>query len=71
LAAYTPTTDETNGGFMNKPEQGLEEAVRELPEKGPDAAEQFTRLLEDARRVQREKGFSSKADDGKDEPGSA
>ena len=34
--------------------------MEELPEKGPDAARQFADLLEQARRLQRQRGFSSK-----------
>jgi hypothetical protein len=40
-----------------------EETAGDLPEKGPDAARQFAELLEQARRLQRERGFSSKADE--------
>jgi hypothetical protein len=45
--------------------------MEELPEKGPDAARQFAELYEQARRLQRERGFSSKAgeeQDGGDQP---
>lgn len=45
--------------------------MEELPEKGPDAARQFADLLEQARRLQRERGFSSKAGEeqgGSDQP---
>ena len=53
---------------MNEPSKAK---VRDLPEKGPDAARQFAELLEQARRLQRERGFSARADehqDGSEQP---
>jgi hypothetical protein len=49
------------------PSGGPEEEVQELPEKGPDAARHFAELLEQARRLQRERGFSSKTGEEEDE----
>jgi hypothetical protein len=45
---------------MSEPSGGPQEPAEKLPEKGPDAARQFAELLEQARRLQRERGFSSK-----------
>lgn len=53
------------------PAGGPEEPLEELPEKGPDAARQFAELYEQARRLQRERGFSAKTgeeQDGSDQP---
>jgi hypothetical protein len=54
---------------MDEPKEGLEEPAG-LPEKGADAADHFEELLRNARRLQRERGFSSKtgAEQGGDEP---
>ena len=58
------------GVSMNESGKGPEEMAEDLPEKGPDAARQFTELLEQARRLQRERGFSAKAgeEQGEGEP---
>jgi hypothetical protein len=45
---------------MNEPSDAT---TGDLPEKGPDAARQFTELLEQARQLQRERGFSSKTEE--------
>ena len=51
---------------MDEPRNGLEEPA-ELPERAPDAADHFGELLKQARRLQRERGFSSKTGEGQGE----
>jgi hypothetical protein len=47
---------------MDEPKDGFEEPA-ELPEKKADAANHFDELLKEARRLQRERGFSTKTED--------
>lgn len=53
---------------MDEPKNGLEEPA-ELPEKRADAANHFDELLKQARRLQRERGFSTRTgeDQGEDD----